>query len=508
MKRLVFAATTLLLVFAAAPAARANEIDDAVEMFTADDGLSAAEKIPAVRALVEEYLDNENVGVLVTLLKTLANEAGDEETKAWIRTLSVASGGTGGSQADTGGSQFIATEDDYIALIDDEGDATPDVRDEDEKKALYTIEDAQAAADAAATEALKSGTKPWMPPEEALKEADEAFKRIGPIPPVPKETKARIRLPEECVADDFLNNGTVLGAIINLRERMRFALGSMSEKDEKEFDRHFDKAMAFPSENIIAWCTNALPIVSEMTRLRVALVNEAKTFDETLDEMDMARKVGNYEAAHGLMCSLSRTVATMKAIEAGMKELMPKFEALGEMPDPAQERKKAAKEYEEAKEAIQEYFTFGSEVEDKSIEGEWVREGQHVEYYWDEPKKGEQAEDGRWSLEHKVDGGFFGADLLEQPTLYIVPIAEFGEQGLANFYIYGEGIRAAWRTWNDPPRDKRYDKTDCKDVWMEPCRDGGWATFSVETNGTGRVEGGTRWHLKACRTTTAKTRFS
>ena len=53
MKRLVFAATTLLLMFAAAPAARANEIDDAVEMFTADDGLSAAEKIPAVRALVE-----------------------------------------------------------------------------------------------------------------------------------------------------------------------------------------------------------------------------------------------------------------------------------------------------------------------------------------------------------------------------------------------------------------------------------------------------------------------
>ena len=285
MKSLVFAATTLLLVFAAAPAARANEIDDAVEMFTADDGLSAAEKIPAVRALVEEYLDNENVGVLVTLLKTLANEAGDEETKAWIRTLPVASRGS-----DAG-----ATDDDYIAFLDDEDDATPDVRDEDEKQALYTIEDAQAAADAAATEALKTGTRPWMPPEEALREADEAFKRIGPIPPVPKETKARITLPEECVADDFLNSGTVLGAIINLRERMRFALGSMSEKDEKEFDRHFDKAMAFPSENIIAWCTNALPIVSEMTRLRVALVNEAKSFDETLDEMDMARKVGNYE---------------------------------------------------------------------------------------------------------------------------------------------------------------------------------------------------------------------
>ena len=252
MKRLVLAAAALLFAFAVAPMARADEIDDAVAMFTADDGISAAEKIPAVKGLVEENRNNAKVDVLIALLKTLADEAGDEETKAWIKNLSVASGK---SQSDTGGPQVIATDndDDYVAFLDDENDATPDVRTEDEKKLLYTIEDAQAAADAATTEALKSGTKPWMPPEEALKEADEAFKRIGPIPPVPKETKARIKLPEECVADDFLNHGTVLGAIINLRERMRFALGSMSEKDEKEFDRHFDKAMEFPSENIIAW---------------------------------------------------------------------------------------------------------------------------------------------------------------------------------------------------------------------------------------------------------------
>ena len=47
MKRLVFAATALLLMFAVAPAARADEIDDALSMFSADDGLTAAEKIPA-----------------------------------------------------------------------------------------------------------------------------------------------------------------------------------------------------------------------------------------------------------------------------------------------------------------------------------------------------------------------------------------------------------------------------------------------------------------------------
>ena len=311
MKRLVFAATALLFMFAAAPAARADE------------------------AKADVLVAPINTNTLAT--NTLAEDGKPQE------------GGT-------------ASDDEEFAFLDDENYVTPDVRDEDEKKFLYTVEDAQAAADAAATEALKSGTKPWMPPEEALKEADEAFKRLGPIPAVPKESKGRVKLPEACPADAFLNNGTALGAIVNLRERMRFALGSMSEKDEKEFDRQFDKALAFPSENIVAWCTNALPVVSELSRLRVALVNEALSFDETLDEMNMARKAGNYEESHRMMCSLSRTVASMKAIEAGMKELMPQFEALGPMPDPVEERKKAAREYAEAKKTIIEFFGPGQKV--------------------------------------------------------------------------------------------------------------------------------------------------
>ena len=49
MKRLVFAATALLLIFAVAPTAHADEIDDAVKMFTADDGLTAASRLARYR---------------------------------------------------------------------------------------------------------------------------------------------------------------------------------------------------------------------------------------------------------------------------------------------------------------------------------------------------------------------------------------------------------------------------------------------------------------------------
>ena len=77
MKRLVLAATALLFAFAAAPMARADEIDDAVAVFTADDGLTAAEKLPALKALIEVHKDNPKVEKLTAILKNLAAEAGE-----------------------------------------------------------------------------------------------------------------------------------------------------------------------------------------------------------------------------------------------------------------------------------------------------------------------------------------------------------------------------------------------------------------------------------------------
>ena len=175
MKRLVLTATALLFAFAAAPMARADEIDDAVAMFTADDGLTAAEKLPALKALVEVHKDNPKVEKLTAILKNLAAEAGEPVADGRDKRdpPAVEPAGVGGDTSveatDAGGTgsvsapkvlQSIATagDDDYVAILDEEKDSTPDIRTEDEKSFLYTIEDAQAAADAAATEALKSGT--------------------------------------------------------------------------------------------------------------------------------------------------------------------------------------------------------------------------------------------------------------------------------------------------------------------------------------------------------------
>ena len=83
MKRLVLAAAALLFAFAVAPMARADEIDDAFKMFKADDGLTAAEKIPALKAFIEARQNDPKVLPLVSLLGVLAEEAGDKVADKW-----------------------------------------------------------------------------------------------------------------------------------------------------------------------------------------------------------------------------------------------------------------------------------------------------------------------------------------------------------------------------------------------------------------------------------------
>ena len=82
MKRLVFVATTFLLVFATAPTAFADEFDDAVRTFSANDGRTAAEKLPAIKAFVEAHQNDKRVIPVLLLLGRFASEAKDDVAMA------------------------------------------------------------------------------------------------------------------------------------------------------------------------------------------------------------------------------------------------------------------------------------------------------------------------------------------------------------------------------------------------------------------------------------------
>ena len=63
------------------------EVQQTLTMFSEDNGLSAAEKIPALKAYIETHLDEPGIEKLVDLLEKLAKEANDAETLKWVEKI-------------------------------------------------------------------------------------------------------------------------------------------------------------------------------------------------------------------------------------------------------------------------------------------------------------------------------------------------------------------------------------------------------------------------------------
>ena len=94
------------------------EVQQTLTMFSEDNGLSAAEKIPALKAYIETHLDEPGIEKLIDLLETLAKEANDAETLKWVEEVRKkladrkSGGGTlegPGKQGNTGGNQPTGT---------------------------------------------------------------------------------------------------------------------------------------------------------------------------------------------------------------------------------------------------------------------------------------------------------------------------------------------------------------------------------------------------------------
>ncbi len=63
------------------------EVQQTLTTFSEDNGLSAAEKIPALKAYIETHLDEPGIEKLIDLLEKLAKEANDEETLKWVEEI-------------------------------------------------------------------------------------------------------------------------------------------------------------------------------------------------------------------------------------------------------------------------------------------------------------------------------------------------------------------------------------------------------------------------------------
>ncbi len=63
------------------------EVQQTLTSFSEDNGLSAAEKIPALKVYIETHLDEPGIEKLIDLLEKLAKEANDGETLKWVEKI-------------------------------------------------------------------------------------------------------------------------------------------------------------------------------------------------------------------------------------------------------------------------------------------------------------------------------------------------------------------------------------------------------------------------------------
>ena len=315
MKKLVCIAMALLFAFAAVSVARADEIDDAVAMFTADDGLTAAEKLPALRALVEAHKNNPKVEKLRTVLKDLAAEAGETVGGRDTPSANVATGGTPVVPVTTAAGSPVVPE---PTAATDGTSVVPEVR---------------------------------PPPTD--EECQEAFAKLPPLKPLPVPPLEPVKTP---IPDVFINSAGRRAAILNVKETLRVFIGDMEEADQKVFDEKWKAALDYPCAEVTEWLKKASPILTELVKRKAEAEEASDEFEEALAEANLYRLNRFWIPAYEAMREMLTVSERVKMLQARMEELAAALAALGEMPDPNAVKKQRLAQRKAAEQAMLDYF--------------------------------------------------------------------------------------------------------------------------------------------------------
>ena len=405
MKRLVLTTIALLFAVAAAPAARADEIDDAFKMFRADDGLTAAEKIPALKAFIEARQNDPKVLPLVSLLGVLAEEAGDKETDKWgtaifdrLRDKVDAAATSAPLPTGTTGVSPVASSD------------TP-VEDPEMKEML---------------ERLKQ-----PPPTE--EEMEREMAKLPPLPPLPVP---KIKIERNAISAALINSATPRSAVINVREQMRLFIGEMDEEDEKKFDEKWAAALDFPCKEVNDWLVSVSPLLDELVKLKAELERSYAEYEDALAEANILRMNRLWMASHEAMRQVQCVAGYMKAVKTRMDELASALSALGPMPDAA----KCKEARVEARKAARKAVTACIRPTVNTKIGGWYEIEGNIAYSKipEPPEKGKAkkgADDLEWRIVAASNRVGITRNVWNQEKIYIRPLVKLGESGIVVVYV-------------------------------------------------------------------------
>lgn len=409
MKRLVLATIALLLAVAAAPTARTDEIDDALAMFTADDGLSAEEKIPAVKAFIEAHGDDTRILPIVSLLGLLAEEANDKATDKWAGV--------------------------YFSRLRDKLDAEQ-AAGEKTKKAVTKEPQAPAAKEPQAAE-YDEETKALLdrlnqpPPTE-----EEMERKMAKLPPLPPLPVPKIKIERNAISAALINSATARSAIINVREQMRLFIGEMDEEDEKKFDETWAAALDFPCDEVNDWLKSVSPLLDELVKLKAELDRSYAEYEDALAEANILRMNRLWMASHEAMRQVQCVAGYMKAVKTRMDELASALSALGPMPDAAKCKEERVEARKAARKAVTEYFR---PAVNTKIGGWYEIEGNIVYSKIPEPPEKGKAKKGADDLEWRIVAASNRVGITQnvwnQEKFYIRPLVKLGESGIVVVYV-------------------------------------------------------------------------
>ena len=405
MKRLVLATIALLLAVAAAPTARADEIDDAVKMFTADDGLTAAEKIPALKAFIEARQNDPKVLPLVSLLGVFAEEAGDKETDKWGTVI------------------FDRLRDKIDAAADAQKSVPSAELAESRDKGDTPVEDPE----------MKEMLERLKQPPPTEEEMEREMAKLPPLPPLPVP---KIKIERNAISAALINSATPRSAVINVREQMRLFIGEMDEEDEKKFDEKWAAALDFPCKEVNDWLTSVSPLLDELVKLKAELDRSYAEYEDALAEANILRMNRLWMASHEAMRQVQCVVGYMKAIKTRMDELASALSALGPMPDAAKCKEERVEARKAARKAVTEYFR---PTVNTKIGGWYEIEGNIVYSKIPEPPEKGKAKKGADDLEWRIVAASNRVGITQnvwnQEKFYIRPLVKLGDTGIVVVYV-------------------------------------------------------------------------
>ena len=270
-----------------------------------------------------------------------------------------------------------------------------------------------------------------VPPPLEICTVEAADAALAKLPALPEpRTPRRFQTTKPFVADALLNNATRNAAIVNVREAMRELLGPFNDADNKAFEAKWNAVMEYPSPVILEWLKQVGPIATEMVRLKMLCEQNISDYNECIVGANYARDFGNHEQARALMREVGSIAATMAAAKARMQALEAKLDALGEMPDPAEQKKADAATYAEARKAVREYLC-GAPPETE-IDGEFELTGPFLMREW-----GAKNKEDVWKIMLPGVGNF---NYWAQPKIFIRPILQYEENGVVAIYVYTEAF--------------------------------------------------------------------